>query len=173
MKIDFWQSLWDKNELGFHQPNVNPNLQKHADALALQRGSRVMVPLAGKSLDILFLRDQGAHVVAIEFIEQAVRDFFDEQGLAFEESPLPSGGNRFDTDGITFLQSDLFALEGGDVGPIDSVFDRAALVALPPRTTARVRTEAAAADAGSTPSLADQLFLSAGRDGRAALLGTR
>jgi thiopurine S-methyltransferase len=132
MQFEFWQSLWDANELGFHQHSVSPQLHDNIGALELEAGQRVFVPLAGKSLDILYLRDQGLQVVANEFVERAVLDFFSEQSIDFEESPLPQGGKRFEAEGITFLQSDFFALEPSAVGAIDAVFDRAALVAVAP-----------------------------------------
>ena len=59
-----------------------------------------------------------------------MRAFLTENHLDFEKTPLSSSGRRFESQGLTFLQTDFFTLEPKDTGRIDAIFDRAALVAL-------------------------------------------
>ncbi|MBS0302789.1 MAG: thiopurine S-methyltransferase, partial [Proteobacteria bacterium] len=55
MEHDFWLQRWREGQTGFHQARVLPLLQKHWPALGVAPGGRVFVPLAGKSLDMLWL----------------------------------------------------------------------------------------------------------------------
>lgn len=52
MDASFWHAKWERNEIGFHIGEVNPLLVAHFGALALAPGSRVFLPLCGKTLDI-------------------------------------------------------------------------------------------------------------------------
>lgn len=53
MNSKFWQQRWQEERIGFHKSDVNPELIKHFSALALPFGSRVLVPLCGKSVDMV------------------------------------------------------------------------------------------------------------------------
>src|SRR5687768_6856562 len=81
MNPDFWLDRWQRNQIGFHQPIAHPALDQYWHKLGCKPGDRVFVPLAGKSLDMLWLRDHGFAVVGVELSEIAVRDFFTESGL--------------------------------------------------------------------------------------------
>ena len=81
MRHDFWHNRWERNEIGFHQDETNHYLRQFFPTLNLVKGARVFVPLCGKSLDLLWLHDQGYQVVGVELSEQAVRDFFAENGF--------------------------------------------------------------------------------------------
>lgn len=50
-------------------------------SLDLAQGSRVFVPLCGKSLDMIWLAQQGHEVIGVELSPVAVEDFFRENGL--------------------------------------------------------------------------------------------
>jgi thiopurine S-methyltransferase len=50
MHHDFWHQRWQNQQIGFHQGEINPFLLAHFQALGLQVGTRVFVPLCGKSL---------------------------------------------------------------------------------------------------------------------------
>lgn len=133
---EFWQARWSRNEIGFHQQQVNPYLQQHWPTLALPAGSRVLVPLCGKSQDMLWLAAQGHRVLGIELAQKAVLDFFAEQGIA----PQVGRHGVFDTysaQGIELWCGDFFALEPADVADCQALYDRAALIALPPQMRAR------------------------------------
>lgn len=117
MKPDFWLERWQRGEIGFHQDRPHAALGRHWHALGLAAGARVFVPLAGKSLDMIWLAERGHRVVGIELAAAAVDAFRTEHGA------------RSDVD---LRCGDLFDLTASSLGPIDAVFDRASLVALPP-----------------------------------------
>lgn len=131
MEESFWQARWAENQIGFHQRETNPYLERYWSRLGLPAGCQVLVPLCGKSLDLLWLAGQGYRVLGVELAERAVLDFFAEQGL----EPVVTGQGalrRFSAGEIEILQGDFFALEPADVADCRALYDRAAIIALPP-----------------------------------------
>lgn len=136
MEQSFWQARWDADQIGFHQPDYNAHLVAHWRRLGVAPGSRVFVPLCGKSRDLLWLRARGHEVVGVEWSETAVRAFFDENELVAERV-VTGGVCAWQTEGLTLYCGDFFALDAVQVGHLSAVFDRAALIALPPEIRAR------------------------------------
>jgi thiopurine S-methyltransferase len=131
MHSDFWIDRWKQGQTGFHQSSVNPALLEHWGALGVQPSDRVFVPLCGKSLDLLWLRERGHSVLGVELSPIAVRDFFREAALV----PTISREGPFEiseANGIRVLQGDFFDLSAEDLAGVRAVYDRAALIALPP-----------------------------------------
>jgi thiopurine S-methyltransferase len=131
MEPKFWQERWARNQIGFHLPEVNPYLQRHWPQLALAQGAQVLVPLCGKSLDLMWLASHGLRVLGVELSEQAVKAFFSEQNL------VPRITRRgvfsvYQTDLIEVWCGDFFALDAEAVADCAALYDRAALIALPP-----------------------------------------
>lgn len=125
-----WLKFWRNQRTDFHQTSVNPLLAKFWPGLRLAYGSRVFVPLCGKSLDMLWLLQQGHEVIGVELSPVAVRAFFRENGL----KPVKRRMGEFTcwTHGkLSILCGDYFALTPQDLGGFDTVYDRAALTALP------------------------------------------
>lgn len=52
MDANFWHQRWGKIDIAFHESEANPLLVKYFKELHLEKGSRVFVPLCGKTLDI-------------------------------------------------------------------------------------------------------------------------
>lgn len=130
MDPSFWHSRWQAQNIAFHQPEANPLLVRHFPALALPMGSRVFVPLCGKSLDLPWLVSQGYRVAGAELSPLAVEQFFQELGV----TPVISAQGalrRYQAPSIDLFAGDLFDLTPELLGPVDAVYDRAALVALP------------------------------------------
>ncbi|MBB3211622.1 thiopurine S-methyltransferase [Herbaspirillum sp. Sphag1AN] len=113
-----------------------PLLQKYWPVLGLPAGSQVLVPLAGKSLDMLWLAAQGHRVLGIELSEVAVEQFFSEHGLHPEKRTLPFGVS-YHSDNIELLCADIFAVPPSVFAQCEAVYDRAALIALPPAMRAQ------------------------------------
>lgn len=154
MEPDFWLDRWRENRTGFHNAAVNPLLREHYPKLNLRSSSRVFLPLCGKSLDIGWLRNQGHHVVGIELSELAVKAAFESLEVSPDISrhgPL----TRYAASAIELYVGDFFELTGSQLGPIDAVYDRAALIALP----AAMRSRYAAHIQTLCPS-AQQLLIS-------------
>ena len=135
MEPRFWHERWETNEIGFHQDDVNPLLLKHWGDLNAASGGRVFVPLCGKSRDLTWLAGQGHEAVGVELSEIAAQAFFTEQGLRaqrreagdFIAYEADCGAGR-----VRILCGDFFALTAAHLGEITAVFDRAALIAMPP-----------------------------------------
>jgi len=79
MEPEFWHQRWASNQIGFHEGQVNAYLARHYPQLGLAPGETVFVPLCGKSVDLRWLADQGAHVIGVELSPIAVESFFAEQ----------------------------------------------------------------------------------------------
>jgi thiopurine S-methyltransferase len=131
MEADFWHNRWKNNLTGFHLDEVNPHLIQNWSALNLKPGARVFVPLCGKTLDLIWLAEQGYQVVGIELSPLAIETFFAENNLTVRRSDI--GGLEFwHSENISLFCGDFFNLTTEILGKIDAVYDRASLIALPP-----------------------------------------
>ena len=131
MNKEFWLERWERSEIGFHQNEINPYLLRYWQEVRAGAGGEVFVPLCGKSLDMLWLRQQGYKVLGVELSPIAVRDFFAENGMELNHSST----GQFDcceADGIRILCGDFFELTKAHMTKVSAVYDRASLVALPP-----------------------------------------
>lgn len=140
MEPDFWRERWQTGQIGFHQEEVNAHLAEHYAKLtgATPPGTpaRILVPLCGKSVDLSYLSEQGEQVVGIELVETAALAFFEEAGL---RAGVVRSANRVRADdlGLEIVIGDFFEQTPAELGTFDGVWDRAALVALPPELRAR------------------------------------
>lgn len=131
---DTWLARWRDGRIAFHEGQPNTFLERHIARLAGCR--RVLVPLCGKAEDLAFLAAHGHEVLGVELAEQAVREFFAAHGLT--PSIAPYGPFvAYATGSITLLVGDVFELTPRWAGPIDALYDRAALIALPPELRPR------------------------------------
>lgn len=125
-----WLKLWRNRQTDFHQKKVNKLLTSFWPSLNLLRGSRVFVPLCGKSLDMIWLAKEGHEVIGVELSAIAIKSFFHENRL----KPVKRRMGRYTLwkhGRISILCGDYFSLKVTDLGRIDTVYDRAALTALP------------------------------------------
>ena len=130
MEHEFWIERWKTQDIGFHQPQFDPALDKFWSRLEVPAGARVFVPLCGKSLDMQWLAERGHAVVGAELSEQAVDEFFAERGLV----PNVRHEANFTVKSAGPYEiwiGDFFALPASAVTGVAGVYDRAALVALP------------------------------------------
>ena len=140
MRADFWEQRWREGQIGFHQDEVTPLLRQYWSSLALPAGSRVFVPLAGKTLDMAWLAAQGYRVLGVELSQVAVDGFFAGHGLVPERRESRYGVHHVAGD-IELIRGDAFALDAGLLSDCAGVFDRAALIALPPKMRHRYAAE--------------------------------
>ncbi len=142
MDASFWLNRWQTNQTGWHERAVNPLLITHFPSLRVPSGGRVFVPLCGKSLDLGWLLSRGYAVAGAELSELAVTQLFAELGM---EPGISEVGKlrRFRGEKIDIFVGNIFDLSREILGPVDAVYDRAALVALPetvrPRYTAHLK----------------------------------
>lgn len=136
MDHEFWHERWSNNEIGFHLKEVNPHLAAFWPTLDLPSGSRVLVPLCGKTLDMAWLMAQGHRVLGVELSRTAAEAFFAEQGLDYTVEEQ-GAFRRYRADGLEIWNGDFFALTAADVADCRALYDRAALIALPPEMRER------------------------------------
>lgn len=128
MDDEFWHNRWAENRIGFHQHDFNDWLKTWWAAQSV--ADTVLVPLCGKSRDMVWLAEQGHEVHGFELSPLAVEQFFSEHGWQAESRQ--SGPFRYHHHGrIHLYQGDFF--EARRLGRRYAlVYDRAALIALPP-----------------------------------------
>ncbi|WP_426241335.1 thiopurine S-methyltransferase [Psychrobacter sp. TWP2-1-2] len=137
MNAEFWHSRWQEKRIGFNQSAVNPLLMSYFKQLNVPAGSRVFVPLCGKSIDMAWLAAQGYDVVGVELVETAVQEFFTEQNISptvhqyLDNPAIKYYQGQLSGQIITLWVADIFALTTEDIGSVNAVYDKAALIALP------------------------------------------
>ena len=136
MDRDFWLQRWHDNQIGFHQDQPTPLLCKHWASAGVADGATVFVPLAGKSLDMVWLAAQGHRVLGVELSPLAVEQFFAEHDLTPEITESRYGLHHR-AGGIELILGDAFGLDAELLARCDAVYDRAALIALPPELRTR------------------------------------
>ncbi|MGC1457134.1 MAG: thiopurine S-methyltransferase [Steroidobacteraceae bacterium] len=130
MDANFWLDRWRHNAIGFHESQANPLLVMHLASLSLAAGSRIFVPLCGKTLDIHWLLSRGHKIVGAELSEIAVQQLF--AGLGVTPAATTIGQiTRYSAAGIDIFRGDIFDVSRSDLGPVHAVYDRGALIALP------------------------------------------
>ncbi len=127
----YWEEVWRQDELGFHQTEVNRHLQRFWSRMQLTPDARVLVPLCGKSMDMHWLLSEGHGVIGVDFSTRAQESF-----IASRPEPVrysESAGMRLAYQGrMLFVAGDVFHLTLDILRSVDAVYDRAALIALPP-----------------------------------------
>lgn len=120
-----WLERWHEGRIGWHEEDGNASLKKHWRA----SGCRVLVPMCGKTPDLVWLAEQDNEVVGVELSRVAVEAFFDEQGLScdIEDGDIPVYRAR--ELPIVIHCGDLFELH--DLA-CNAHYDRGALVATTP-----------------------------------------
>lgn len=118
--LEFWSQFWKEGTIRFHQKVFNPDMTSFFDSIDL-KNKTVLIPLAGKSKDILYFLEKGANVTAIEFYEPAINDFFSENNIALKKI-----ADTFYAPNLTFISGDFFNFN--QVAPFDVLYDRASQV---------------------------------------------
>ena len=131
LEQEYWESKWQAGEIAFHQEQVNPDLIRFAESLLSQADSQVLVPLCGKSQDMLWLAKKGHSVLGVEIVEQAAHEFFSENKISATQKDL-ADFRIYSDEAIQIWVGDFFKLTQSHLKDVKAVYDRAALVALPP-----------------------------------------
>jgi thiopurine S-methyltransferase len=133
MDPQFWLDRWTTNDIGFHQKSVHDLLERYWPEMPVPSGSTVFVPLCGKSLDMVWLTQQGHDVFGVELSRPAVEAFFTERGLKPQViEGQPGNGTLYLGGPYAVLAGDFFATMSQSTQHVRAVYDRASLVALPP-----------------------------------------
>ena len=154
MDAKFWHDRWASNEIGFHKSEANPLLLNYIGELSLTKGSRVFLPLCGKTLDVGWLLSRGFQVAGAELSALAIEQLFAELGV----TPTITRVGALDyyrAPHIDIFVGDIFGVTPELLGPVEAIYDRAALVALPQQMRARYTAHLA-----SLTAQAPQLLIS-------------
>ncbi len=130
MEASFWLQKWENGDIKFHKSESNAFLVEHFEKLNLAKGSRVFLPLCGKTRDLAWLLSCGYRVVGAELSELAINELFDDLGV---EPTISRVGELtlYQAKDIDIFVGDIFNVFDEILGLVDAVYDRAALVALP------------------------------------------
>jgi thiopurine S-methyltransferase len=120
-----WLQRWQENKIGWHKNEINARLIKFLSQLNLNVGGTIFVPLCGKSLDMLYLAEQGFKVVGVEISKKAIIDFFTENNIPYQQQ-----NDNFISENISIINKSFFELTATDLSGVKAVYDRASLVAL-------------------------------------------
>jgi thiopurine S-methyltransferase len=135
LQPEFWHDRWRTGQIGFHQSAVDRSLAQYWPDLGLAGGSSVFVPLCGKSLDLLWLCEQGHAVTGVELSAVALESFFMEHGIPAQRRVLDQF-DVYEAARLRLFRGDFFALTRQLLGPIPAVYDRAALISWVPEQRA-------------------------------------
>lgn len=126
----FWEQAWAEGRTRFHRPEANWALTQYAPTL-FAPGDRVLVPLCGKSVDLLWLSERGHGVVGVELAKQPILEFIAENQLegSWSDHCFQTKGQR-----LSVCHQDFFLHDGR----YEAIYDRASLVALPQELRARM-----------------------------------
>ncbi|MEO0614693.1 MAG: thiopurine S-methyltransferase [Pseudomonadota bacterium] len=138
-----WHARWRDDRIGFHRSDIHPMLAAHWPTTGVEAGATVFVPLAGKSLDMHWLAEQGHRVVGIELSPVAVEAFFEEAGQSPKRGQL-AGIDYLEQGNVRLYCGDAFALTAEHLQGATACYDRAALVALDVETRRRYAAALAA-----------------------------
>lgn len=125
---EFWHGKWAANQIGFHLEDVNPLLIKYWQHTSPRFEDKVFVPLCGKSEDLVWLATKHEDIQGVELSNIAVRAFFAEHFYTPMVMPINGQHELFQFDELSIYVGDYFT---APVKPVDIVYDRASLVALP------------------------------------------
>eukprot|EP00931_Biecheleriopsis_adriatica_P038824 TRINITY_DN22200_c0_g2_i2.p1 TRINITY_DN22200_c0_g2~~TRINITY_DN22200_c0_g2_i2.p1 ORF type:complete len:314 (+),score=60.73 TRINITY_DN22200_c0_g2_i2:15-956(+) len=161
-RLKRWQERWAAHQTSFHLESVNPILQKFLSemipastpAAANGMGTRVLIPLCGKTIDMVFLSRQGYRVVGVEGVGQAIEEFAREQGIPIPTAKGPTMHVHLppEVDPLRF-RAHAALIGAGDeqtrteppppvilieaLVPFDAAFDRGGIVAVDPKDRKR------------------------------------
>lgn len=130
MEISYWKARWNKGKTGWHMKDVYPNLTTYWPELRLQKEATVLVPLCGKSLDLLWLHNRGHRVIGVDVSHKAAEHFFRENGLDYQKSGKASF-TIYKSEILSIWCGDFLKLKRDFLPEISAIYDKAALIALP------------------------------------------
>ncbi|WP_372611272.1 thiopurine S-methyltransferase [Halomonas sp.] len=134
--VKHWIARWQEGRIGFHRDAPHPLLMRYWPGLGVMPGTKILVPLCGKSLDMRWLGQHDHPVLGIELAPEAVEQFIIEgQGEV----------SRYRQDGFVVCRQadvelwcgDFFHFHIEQAAEIGAFYDRAALIALPAATRQR------------------------------------
>ena len=131
MEFTFWKTVWSENQIGFHQSETNKNLKKYLPLLSNKK-NKILVPLCGKSLDMIYLKENNFSIDGVEIVESAINEFFDENKMNPTVLDLQNGFKKFSSRDYSLYCGDFHQFHTLDKR-YQAIYDRASMIALPPQ----------------------------------------
>jgi len=140
-KIAYWVKRWDDNNTGWHRSEAHINLVQYFDKLTNGKANvAVYFPMCGKTLDMMWVYEQGHSVVGVDIAEKSVKEFFAENRVEYEVTESKTNKLYQSKDGkIKIYIADIFKFTSDICGKFESVWDRAAMNALDAEDRKRYR----------------------------------
>ena len=130
--MSFWETRWLNGQTGWHNKTVNEHLQRHQRMLWNTENPKILVPLCGKSLDLAWLNQMGSTVIGVDLVKQPLLEYFEEQGIT-PTVQQQNGIVSYSAIDQTLYHANIFDVGQKEIGQVDAIYDRAALVALLPK----------------------------------------
>ena len=124
-----WHSHWTRKTPGFHEGQVNTYLEQFLPLFKLKAGNSIFMPLCGKAVDILWLSQQGYHVIGVELSEVAVESFFTESDIQYVKVQHEKFV-IYEAPNITLYQGNLMDIQPQHLTDCKLIYDRASIVAI-------------------------------------------
>ena len=125
--LDFWRDAWASGIVAPRVGRPDNILEMHWPSLEVAPGSRILVPMSGKSGDLAWLGSHGYVPVGVEISPIPCREFFAELGILPDQTAY-GPFVKWHGSGVTILHGDFFDLND----TYDAAVDRGALVAVCP-----------------------------------------
>jgi thiopurine S-methyltransferase len=157
MELSYWKSRWNKGNTGFHMPDGYPGLKKHWATTGIQNNATVLVPLCGKTLDIIWLASKTQKVIGVEISEKAIEEFLSLNNPDVSEESF-ANFTIFKSKNIELWCGDFFKLPDHKIPEIQLIYDKSALTALPEEMRIRYTSKIKSLCSGQTKILLHHFF---------------
>ena len=124
-----WLKFWENNETNWHGDKITQELVEYFELFELEPRDKVFVPLCGKSLDMLYIMNQGFSVVGVEISEIGVRQFFSENNLTYKITKVDDF-DLYSSENLEIYCGDFFSLTSKHLNNVKAVLDSKSLIAL-------------------------------------------
>lgn len=127
----FWEHRWNEGSTGWHINQVHPYLQQYHSLFKKSSPLSLLVPLCGKSHDLVWLLQKGFSVTGIEYVQKASEQFFSQVlNVEMPKSLLKNKMLHYQYQSLDYVVGDFFDFISDTL--FDFIYDRAALIALEP-----------------------------------------
>ena len=152
MEPNFWTKRWQEGEIGFHREDAHNYLIQYWQTLKLEPETEVLVPLCGKSTDMVWLAGRATTSLGSSCHRSPWMPSSPSRNL--QPTTRVSGPFMIKEAGpYTIWCGDIFTLPPDVTKDISAVYDRAALVAFPPAMQASYAAKLATLTPAGVPTM--------------------
>jgi len=133
-RLNYWQSRWVSGDSNWHFQNPNEFLVRHLEALKADREHvRIFLPLCGKTVDLVWLYNEGHTVVGLEGVPYVAEQVFKDANLAYKmfyDQEIEGFIFKTPDERLTVYSCDFFKVRPQLIGRFEAIFDRGAFEAI-------------------------------------------